>query len=145
MKFGGDISIAVQTLQKPKFALPPNLTTDALDAEKELWKDAIKQVGKRLNYLDENIKTVYAIVWGKCTDIMQQKLEASDEYNEVWESGDGLRLLSMIKDITYVFQTQKYTGQSAFEAKKKFMNHVQGRTMTVKEHLTSFNNLVDVI
>ena len=62
LKFGGDISIAVQTLQKPKFALPANLAADALDAEKELWKDAIKQVGKRLNYLDENIKTVYAIV-----------------------------------------------------------------------------------
>ena len=145
LKFGGDISIAIQTLQKPKFALPANLVADALDAEKELWKDAVKQVGKRLNYLDENIKTVYAIVWGQCTDIMQQKLEASDEYNEVWESGDGLRLLGMIKDITYVFQTQKYHGQSAFEAKKKFANQVQGRTMTVKEHLTSFNNLVDVI
>jgi hypothetical protein len=76
LKFGGDISIAVQTLQKPKFTLPPKLADGALDAEKELWKDAVKQVGKKLNYLDENIKTVYAIVWGQCTDIMQQKIEA---------------------------------------------------------------------
>ena len=136
----------MQILQKPKFTLPPNLADGALDAEKELWKDAVKQqVGKRLNYLDENIKTVYVIVWGQCTDIIQQKLKAADDYNEVWKSGDGLHLLSMIKDITYIFQVQKYTGQSAFEAKKKFMNQVQGRTTTVKEHLTSFNNLVDVI
>jgi Reverse transcriptase (RNA-dependent DNA polymerase) len=145
LKFGGDIMTAVETLQKPTFTLPPNLAADALDAEKELWKDAVKQIGKRLSQLDDNIMTVYAIVWGQCTDIMQQKLEAADEYNEIKANHDGLRLLTKIRDITYVFQTQKYCGQSGFEAKKKFMNQVQGKTTTIKEHLTSFNNLVDVI
>jgi hypothetical protein len=120
------------------------LATDALKAENELWKDAVKQIGKRLGQLDENIKTVYAIVWGQCTDIMQQKLEAANEYDEVKGSHDGLKLLTMIRDITYVFQTQKYCGQSGFEA-KKFMNQVQGKATTIKEHLMSFNNLIDVI
>ena len=51
-------------------------------------------------------------------DIMQQKIEAADEFTEVWKDGDGLRLLAIIKDITYAFQNQKYTGQSLFECIK---------------------------
>ena len=77
---------------------------------------------------------------------MQQKIEAADNFDEVvWAEGDGLALLEIIKSITYAFQLQKYTGQSLFEAYKKFFNQVQGRTVTVKEHLTNFNNRVDVI
>ena len=76
---------------------------------------------------------------------MQQKIEAAENFDEVWSKGDGLALLEIIKSITYVFQSQKYTGQLLFESYKKFFNQVQGRTTTVKEHLTNFNNRVNVI
>ena len=111
-----------------------------------MWKDDIKSVGKQRTFLEENIKTLYAIIWGQCTDIMQQKIEAADNFDEVWAEGDGLALLEIMKSIvTYAFQSQKYTGQSLFEVYKKFFNQVRGRTVTVKEHLTNFNNRVDVI
>jgi hypothetical protein len=144
MKFGGDMRIAVIKLKKPEFPLP-KLAVGADEGDRELWKDEIKSVGKRRTFLEENIKTLYTIIWGQCTDIMQQKIEAAENFEEVWNNGDGLALLEIIKSITYAFHSQKYTGQSLFEAYKKFFNQVQGRTTTVKEHLTNFNNRVDVI
>ena len=144
MKFGGDMRIAVVTLKKPVFPLP-KLPEGADEGDRELWKDDIKTVGNRRTALEENIKTLYAIIWGQCTDIMQQKIEAAGNFDTVWTEGDGLALLEIIKSITYAFQSQKYTGQSLFEAYKKLFNMVQGRTITVKEHLTNFMNRVEVI
>ena len=121
MKFGGNMRIAVVTLKKPVFPLP-KLPEGADEGDRELKKDDIKSVGKRRTFLEENIKTLYAIIWGQCTDIMQQKIEAADNFDKVWAEGDGLALLEIIKSITYAFQSQKYTGQSLFEAYKKFFN-----------------------
>ena len=145
MKFGGDMRIAIETLEPPIFANPDDPPADANMATTELWKDSVKQLGKRINYFDKNTKTLYALVRGQCTDILQQKLESTEGFTSVWEEGQGISLLKMIKNITYSFQSQKYPGQSLFDAKKRFYNQVQGRTATVKEYFIQFQNLVDVI
>ena len=145
MKFGGDMRIAIETLEPPVFAIPDDPPAGANMAVIELWKDSVKQLGKRISYLDENTKTLYALVWGQCTDILQQKLESTEGFTSVWEEGQGISLLKMIKNITYSFQSQKYPGQSLFDAKKRFYNQVQGRTITVKEYFIQFQNLVNVI
>ena len=136
--------IAVVTLKKPVFPLP-KLAEGADEGDQELWKDEIKLVGKRRTFLDEKIKTLHAIIWGQCANIMQQKIEAAENFDEIWSEGDGLALLEIIQSITYAFQLQKYTEQSLFESYKKFFNQVQGRATTVKEHLTNFNKRVNVI
>jgi hypothetical protein len=118
MNFGGDMRIAIETLEVPVFPIPDDPPANANMAVIELWKDSVKQLGKRLSYLDENTKTLYAIVSGQCTDILQQKLESIEGFTNVWEQGQGLELLKMIKNITYSFQSQKYPGQSLFDAKK---------------------------
>ena len=145
MKFGGDMRIAIETLEFPTFTIPDDPPVDANMAVMELWKDSVKQLGKRISYLDENNKTLYALIWGQCTDILQQKLESTEGFADVWGQGQGLNLLKMIKNITYSFQSQKYPGQSLFDAKKRFYNQVQGRSVTVKEYFVQFQNLVDVI
>jgi hypothetical protein len=86
----------------------------------ELWKDSVKQRGKRMNYFQENKNTLNALVWGQFTNILQQKLEATEGFTEAWEQGQGLQLLKMIKNITFSFQSQKYPGQSLFDAKRRF-------------------------
>jgi hypothetical protein len=112
MKFGGDMRNAIKTLEPPVFAIPDNM------AVTELWEDSVKQLRKRISYLDENIRTLYALVWGQCTDILQQKLESTEGFTNVWQEGQGIRLLKMIKNNTNSFQSQKYPGQSLFDAKR---------------------------
>ena len=51
----------------------------------------------------------------------------------------------MIKHIVYAFQSQNYPGKCLHEAKKRYFNLAQSGTITLKEHLTVFNNLVDVL
>ncbi|KAI2501035.1 Reverse transcriptase (RNA-dependent DNA polymerase) [Fragilaria crotonensis] len=121
--------------------LPPTATA----GQQKLWGDAVTMVGKQMAGFNENVKKLYALVWGQCTDMMQQKLESSTGWDEIWRSGDGLKLLILIKNIAYAFQSQNYPGRAIHEAKKRYFNLMQNGSTTLKEHLTVFNNLVDVL
>ena len=81
---------------------------------------------------NENIKKLYALVWGQCTDMMQQKLESSTGWDEIWRNGDGLKLLILIKNIAYAFQSQNYPGRAIHEAKKRYFNLMQNGITTLK-------------
>ena len=144
-KYGGDIRISIDTLETPTFFLPDDLPPTATAGQMKLWGDAVTLVGKQMAGYNENLKKLYALVWGQCTDMMQQKLESSTGWDEIWRNGDGLKLLIMIKNIAYAFQSQNYPGRAIHEAKKRYFNLMQNGTTTLKEHLTVFNNLVDVL
>ncbi|KAI2495308.1 hypothetical protein MHU86_19207 [Fragilaria crotonensis] len=121
------------------------LTSNSNCWSDEIVGDAVTMVGKQMAGFNENIKKLYALVWGQCTDMMQQKLESSAGWDEIWRSGDGLKLLILIKNIAYAFQSQNYPGRAIHEAKKRYFNLMQNGSTTLKEHLTVFNNLVDVL
>ncbi len=145
MKFGGDMRIAIETLETQVFPIPDDPPADANMAVTELWKESVKQLGKRMKYFQENKNMLYALVWGQCTDILQQKLVATDGFTDAWEQGQGPQLLKMIKNTTFSFQSQKCPGQSLFDAKRQFYNQTQGCTVTIKEYFIQFQNLVDVL
>jgi hypothetical protein len=39
--------------------------------------------------LADNMQTVYSLVWGQCTDIIRQKVEALPIYEQLTDDGDG--------------------------------------------------------
>jgi hypothetical protein len=49
---------------------------------------------------DDNIKTLYNLVWGQCTDTMQQKIESLDHFAALQTANDGIGLLLAIKNTT---------------------------------------------
>ena len=87
-KYGGDIRISIDTLETPTFFLPDDLPPTATAGQMKLWGDAVTLVGKQMAGYNENIKKLYALVWGQCTDMMQQKLESSTGWDEIWRNGD---------------------------------------------------------
>ncbi|KAI2491042.1 Reverse transcriptase (RNA-dependent DNA polymerase) [Fragilaria crotonensis] len=144
-KFGADISIAVETLSLPIFDDPVDPPIDASETRKRMWAKEVDDYMKRIGALAENVRAMYSLVWGQCSDIMQQKIEACDGFKEMNRKRDGLKLLETIKNLSYQYQSQKYVAQSLLEAKKRFLNCSQGRAVTVKEYQTKFKNLYDVI
>ncbi len=69
-------------------------------------------------HLAENMKTLYSLVWGLCSDIMRQKLEAHETFAGVLATGDGLGLLKLVKGVAFQFQSQKYLPHALHEALK---------------------------
>ena len=85
-----------------------------------MWEKKVDNHVKRLSFLEEHVKSLYSLVWGQCTAIMPQKIEASEGYDEMSSNRDGLALLKTIKNVTFQFQSQKYSTQSIYDAKKRF-------------------------
>jgi hypothetical protein len=92
----------------------------------------------------ENLKTAYSLIWGKCSDPMRQKLESTDSFQLTASQGDAIELLKMIKNITYNYQSQKYTPQAIHNAKKRFYQCYQPSSMSVQTYYEQFMNLFDV-
>jgi hypothetical protein len=100
---------------------------------------------KRITYLNENMKTLYSLVWGQCTDIMRQKIEANDAFGNISATGDGLGLLTALKGVAYQFQGQKYLSHALHESMKRYYNCTQGKFVTTQAYLENFQNVIDVV
>ena len=144
-KYGGDMRIAVDSLETPVFDMPTDPPEYCSRTALRIWEKGVDEHVKRITYFKENIKTLYSLVWGQCTDIMQQKIEASEGFERISATGDGMTLLKAIKNVAYQFQSQKYLPHSIYETKKRFYAFFQGRTVTTQLYYEKFQNMVNVI
>ena len=144
-KYGGDIRLAVENLQMPNIAEPYDPPAGASRTQERIWEKQVDEYVKQTTYISENIKTLYSLVWGQCTDIMRQKIEALHDFEEMSTNGDGLALLKAIKNTAFSFQSQKYFPHSLYESTRRFYMTVQGKYMTNQAYLEQFQNMIDVI
>jgi hypothetical protein len=89
--------MAIQTLAVPVVTVPADPAEGASRSETRIWEKLIDEHVKRLTHLGENLKTLYSLVWGQCSDIMRQKVEAQDAFETISTTGDGLGLLRALK------------------------------------------------
>jgi hypothetical protein len=111
-----------------------------------IWEKQVDEYIKRDSYLEENLKTVYSLMWGQCTDIMRQHLDALDALFAIMsDDGDGLSLLMAIKSQAFNFQSQKYLPHALHESLKRLYNCYQAKHMTTQMYLEQLQTVVDVI
>jgi len=79
-KYGGDIWLAVENLELSIINKPSDPPAGATRTQECIWEKQVDEYVKRSNYLNENIKTLYSLVWAQCTDVMQQKVEALPDF-----------------------------------------------------------------
>ena len=79
-------------------------------------------VATRDMHLTENIGTIYSIVSGQCTTVLQRKLKSVKDYDEIVKKKDGIRLLLEIKNICYNFESQKHQVTAVADAHQRMHN-----------------------
>ena len=141
----GDIRRAIETLTLPTIPLPTAPIADPMPPLlAAIFSEQVKEYMKQTSRLQENIKHLWALVWGQCSDTIQTRLQALDTYDDMHTASDGLRLLVAIKDLMYNVQEQKYLPLSIHLAKRQFYLLSQGRN-TVGEYYKQFKNQMDVL
>ena len=142
-KYGGDITAAITALEVSTLKEPPEpKDTTAVIAMKK-WEKEYDAYLKSKKYLDDNVKTLYNLVWGQCTDTMQQKIEGLDTYEEMEASQDGIGLLIAIKDTSYNYQSQKYRIESVNEALYRLMT-LRQNNLSPQQYHEQFTNMLAV-
>jgi hypothetical protein len=83
--------------------MPANLDKATYDSDmcrRMIWETTMKAYMRRTDKMESNLRAIYAIVWGKCSPIMQSKLESLDKYEARSTDCNCLWLLKEIQGIT---------------------------------------------
>ena len=121
-KYGMDTRLSIQTMTVLTFPVPDDPPNGATRTELRIWEKTVDDYVVRKTLLQENLKTAYSLIWGQCSDIMRQKVEASPGYELISQTGDAIELLKTIKTIAFNYQTQKYVPQGLHDALRRFYN-----------------------
>ncbi len=144
-KYGNDIKLAVSTLTVPTFPEPVDPPDGATKSKIEIWKTKISDFCKRESHLEENLKTLYSLIWGQCTDLIRARIEALDEHQRMFTEGDSIGLLVAIKKLVYNYQSQKYRPLALHENMRRFYMLYQDRTLSCQLYLARFHNRFDFL
>ena len=142
---GTDVKLAVEQLVIPTLLAPTEYGSSATMTEKRVWEKQVDQYVKKLDQLKENIRTLYSVIWGQCTEAMKAKVESMSDYQGASLYNNGVELLKIIRSVCFNFASQKYLPQAVHEAKRRFYLQSQGKYMNAQDYLEQFTNHVDVL
>jgi len=63
-------------MKVPEMVLPKDLPAAALAAQKRQWEKWIDKIIKKEIILEENMKTLYSIIWGQVLDVLWHRIQA---------------------------------------------------------------------
>jgi len=145
LRNGNDVRTAIETLVIPKMKLPSDLPANASAAQKRHWEKRIDEISKKELLLEENMKTLFSIVWGQVSDTLKHRIQALADYKRMNSEGDSLALLAALRDQAFNFQSQKDQAQALHEAVRRFYLINQGKTDSCQAYMDRYENGVQVI
>jgi hypothetical protein len=120
-KCGGDLAEAIINLETPTKDEPADPVNPDNKVAMKKWEREYDEYRKWSVAMTESVKTLYNLVWGQCSETMQQKLESLAEYTDIRNESDGIALLQAIKNTAYNYNNEKYIFESVIEAQYRVM------------------------
>ena len=79
-----------QELTLPRLYDPVDISeTDAKNVAKTLvWTEEKKAYLKRKQVLDDNLRDIFAVIWGQCSTSMQAKIRQEDNFQQKKSDAD---------------------------------------------------------
>jgi hypothetical protein len=142
--YSADARTSVKTLSLPTFDYPSDPAENATDTDKRKWQKRVDSMVVKEDRFEEDLKKVYSLVWGQCTEYLRAKIEAKDSYEEMKAAYNTIELLKSIKDRVFKFSDQKYAAHSLHEAMRKFYAGHQDKTNNAQVYYQRFKNHVEV-
>jgi hypothetical protein len=84
-------------------------------------------------------------VWRQCSPLMQHKLQATKNFDNIKQRSEVVDLLKEIKQISHTFDGQSSIYDSIDEAMRKYYLYRQGPHDSNDLHLKIYKSLVDTI
>jgi len=139
---GLDTRDAILNMKVPIFALPADLPTGSSAAEQCRWEKKIDGIAKQEDILKSNLKILYAVIWGQCSERTRAHVDASLEFALVASSSISLALLKSLKKEAFSFHSAKYQQLTKHEAKWLFTTTVKTRLHLTRLSLTDLLTLL---
>ena len=101
------MKIAIKTLTVPTMKLPNNFPANTSAAQNRHWEKRIVEISKEEMMLDENMKTLFSIVWGQVLDVLKHRIQVLDKFKTMNAEGDFLALLAALRNQAFNFSHRK--------------------------------------
>jgi hypothetical protein len=145
VKYPGDMMALTKDLSEPTVKKPEELPEDETsNLKKTVWKKQVDNYVLRLEHVEQNLKAIFAVTWGQCSESMKAKLKSLPDYTVKDSESDCVWLLKAIRGIMLRFEGQRYVFLSLDDALQNLCSFKQGPDTTLANYLEEFRNLVDV-
>lgn len=105
-KYGSDARLAVENLAIPVLPEPADPPAGATRTQTRIWEKKVDAFIKREILLNKNIKTIFSLAFGQCSDehAMPACVEALDNYDTMKQEGQGIELLMQSRTLCSTFK-----------------------------------------
>ena len=120
----------------------PTEDPNAKGGEMELVKYRFRAyITEQVKY-EQDMKKLYSVVHGQCTDAMKRKIQTQSGYQTVSDTSDSIGLMKIIKKICYNYQAEQYPPLSTVRALVKAFTFKQTDMMSDIEWSEEFDNTI---
>ena len=89
--------------------------------------------------------SLYNVVWGQSSKLLQNKLKANPQYDQFNNTSDAVTLLKEIKLLSNKIEENTSMFNTIHEAKSKLYKYQQGDNETLADHMRNFKDLCNSI
>jgi hypothetical protein len=132
-------------MEDTKISVPKDHDESASKTAIRIWEKEVDMYVKQRETYENNKCALYSVIWGQCSEAMQGKIKSDEDYKKTHEDSNGLKLIKVIKGITYKFESQKNIYLALDNDKCTFYSHHQGPEETNVNYMSKFKNTVEVI
>ena len=147
LDFAGDVADMCKdyTIVDLNDAQPADTTEAVGSTAYRIWIKKVDIYVERLTALDNNLRTIFTVIWGQCSNMMQTKLKALPEYDAKAKEKDCVWLLKEIKGIMNHFDGSKYIYVSLDDATEEYYRYRQGHSQPLDSYYKTFKAHVEVL
>ena len=143
-KNGADVRVSIEAMEVLNIPIS-DIQDNPTPLQRRIWEKEVDDLVKRRSILDQNLKSLFSLIWGKCTISMRAKVETMEDYSVMKTDSDSLKLIQALKDIVFNVVTQnKYKPQAMHEALRRFYLFKQEEYMPNSDYLEKYKTIVEV-
>ena len=146
LKQPGDMTSLTKSLTLPTIEVPEDLAENETSKFLlKVWEQQVTNYTIRLDLLRSNLKVVYTVIWGQCSEAMQVKLKTATNFKKMDDACNSVWLLKEIQAVMQQFEGQRFLHLALDEAKTKYYAYKQAYETPLATYIEEIMALVDVI
>ena len=146
LKYSEDLApLFADVMANPTVDMPEDLPDNAGPTMKMIFAEEVKEYVKRNRTLKSNLATVYAVIWGQCSDDMKAKVKMHDGYKDKTADNDCFWLLKQIKSITLQFDQSRNGFIALLDAQTSFLTCRQLQGQSAEDYVECLQGWAETI
>ena len=138
------LKVLFTDLEKPTILMPIPVKNPST-VEDILFKEEVKQYSKDKRSLESTLVSLYNVVWGQCSKLLQNKLKANPKYDDFNNSSDVVTLLKEVKLLSNKIEENASAYDALHKAKTKLYRYQQGDNESLADHMRNFKDLCNSV